>query len=120
MQAIPIQYLQVTDAVLLMGCSLCTMFVLVRDFHHGPIVMRMALVLFGISAWAQAMWMLGAWLPNAAGFPLPRLVFDGSLFLASMTRVFLPWFTRREMALRTLKEEWLAKHKSAQTEWGNV
>lgn len=48
---------------------------------------RIPVLLVGAFAFAQAMWLLGFWVPNAAvGYPLPRLGLDGAVGAAFITR----------------------------------
>jgi hypothetical protein len=82
-----INELQIADALFLIGIVGCSMIILQRDFKHASIFLRAAVVVFMISAWGQAMWLLGVWQPTDAGFPWPRVTFDGTLFLTSSGRV---------------------------------
>lgn len=90
--------LQLADAGFLIGLVFCTIVVLQRDLRQASLFLRSAIVLFMIAAWGQAMWLLGVWEPSDAGFPWPRTVFDGSLFLTTLARVLSPeksrWLVR--------------------------
>lgn len=76
------------DAIFLVMISISVFVLLAEDcwFRHWP--MRPIGVAFGISSFAQSMWLLGVWTPSSSGFPLPRIVFDVLLFAIVAVRVF--------------------------------
>lgn len=79
--------MQLLDATFLIGCFLLTVVILQRDFKNAHLLIRCVISLFALLAFMQAMWLLGFWVPGAAGFPWPRVTLDGALFLSCLTRV---------------------------------
>lgn len=84
------------DAMTLLTMSLCTIILVCHD-HSLGFLSRCAVSFAGAMCFAQAMWLLGLWVPNAAGYPLPRLMLDISLAFASVVRasaVLIQHYTR--------------------------
>lgn len=73
------------DALALLIMALCTIILVCHD-HSVGFFYRCAVSFAGAMCFAQAMWLLGLWVPNAAGYPLPRLMLDIALALAAVTR----------------------------------
>lgn len=84
------------DAMALLIMSLCTIILVCHD-HNLGLFSRCAVSFAGAMCFAQAMWLLGLWVPGAAGYPLPRLMLDIALSVASVTRasaVLVQHYTR--------------------------
>jgi len=81
-------HLQMLDASCLIGCALVGIVLVQRDFHDAPGPVRASFLWFSFACWAQAMWLLGVWIPTDAGYPWPRTLLDGSLLVASLARLF--------------------------------
>jgi hypothetical protein len=82
--------LQIADATMLLVSVALAIIVLQRDFQHAPFMVRAPMLMFMFFAFAQAMWLLGEWVPGAGGFPLPRLALDASIVMGLIARVHHP------------------------------
>lgn len=78
----------IIDAFFMVLISLSLFILLAEDCWFARWPMRPIGVAFGLSAFSQAMWLLGIWVPSSSGFPLPRIVFDCLLFAIVAVRVF--------------------------------
>jgi hypothetical protein len=73
------------DATFLLAITSCTLILLTEDRTLG-LFSRPAVALVGALSFAQALWLLGIWIPGASGFPWPRLALDGGFALAAILR----------------------------------
>jgi hypothetical protein len=76
------------DAALLILISLCSMILAQED---GSLTWwtRIPVLLVGAFSFAQALWLLGIWIPSAAGYPWPRLTLDTSFAIAAVSRTIV-------------------------------
>lgn len=73
------------DAFILMIWVACVL-ILAQEDGSLTRFTRIPVLMVGAFAFAQIIWLLGFWVPNAAGYPLPRLGLDIAVGLAFLTR----------------------------------
>lgn len=79
-------WLMYIDAAVLILSAVCIGVLICADAYFRPIVPATILAALGGTAFLQAMWLLGVWIPGSAGYPWPRLGFDVALFLIVLWR----------------------------------
>lgn len=77
------------DAVLLILASLCLGILICADRVFQPFLPAVIAAAIGGTAFLQAMWLLGVWIPGAAGYPWPRLSFDVAFFALVVWRTIV-------------------------------
>lgn len=73
------------DALLLMVLATSALVILTEDVSLC-FVQRAAVALAGAASFAQAMWLLGIWIPSASGYPWPRVSLDIALAVVAVLR----------------------------------
>lgn len=83
-----IESMQQADAVFLLLTSVGCLVVIVEDrtLYLG---MRIVTGFIGFFAFAQAMWLLGEWVPGAAGYPWPRMTLDLAMCAGAILRAIM-------------------------------
>ena len=76
------------DAFCLLIMTVCSL-ILAQEDGSLTSLTRIPVLIVGLAAFGQAMWLLGIWVPSSVGYPWPRLVFDGSLTLAAVSRTIV-------------------------------
>lgn len=73
------------DATLLLFISFCCLILAQED---GSLTWwtRIPVLIVGAFSFAQSLWLLGLWIPSAAGYPWPRVMLDASFAFASISR----------------------------------
>lgn len=77
------------DAALLILAAMGIATLVCADQVFRPIVPAIPLALIGGTSFLQAMWLLGVWVPGAAGYPWPRLGFDAAFFALVVWRTIV-------------------------------
>lgn len=77
-------FMQIDAGVLLVWVLCCL--ILAQEDGSLTRLTRIPVLVVGAFAFMQALWLLGVWVPSAAGYPLPRLGLDIAVAAAFMTR----------------------------------